>query len=172
MTTYCILDSDNVIVTTFACSQLPTTQVGYTELPVDGGNVGDSWTQAGTLISGALALAQTAQNNLLYSVYETQYQLHVSYTSIGGITETYQADDDSVAVLMKMLAAWQSLGACPPGFYWVAEDNTKVPFTFADMEGLAVVIGNQGAANFAHLQVRKAEVNAALTVADVQLITW
>jgi hypothetical protein len=30
---YCILNTSNVIVTSFACSQLPTTQPGYAEIP-------------------------------------------------------------------------------------------------------------------------------------------
>lgn len=43
MTTYCILGAGGLVETTFANSQLPTAQTGYTEIAVDGGQVGQIW---------------------------------------------------------------------------------------------------------------------------------
>ncbi len=43
MTTYCVLGTGGIVETTFANSQLPTTQTGYTEIAVDGGQVGQVW---------------------------------------------------------------------------------------------------------------------------------
>jgi len=43
MATYCILGTGGLVETTFANSQLPTTQTGYTEIAVDGGQVGQVW---------------------------------------------------------------------------------------------------------------------------------
>jgi|SRR5271167_2017574 len=43
MTTYCILGAGSLVETTFANSQLPTAPNGYTEIPVDGGQVGEVW---------------------------------------------------------------------------------------------------------------------------------
>jgi len=43
MTTFCILDSNGNVRTTFGCSQLPTAQTGYQEIAIDGGQVGQVW---------------------------------------------------------------------------------------------------------------------------------
>jgi hypothetical protein len=88
------------------------------------------------------------------------------------VTKTYQADPGSVANLQGMLLAFGATQAVPSGFYWVAADNTQVPFTYADMQGLAQALGTQGAAEFQHLQTQKAAILAATTVDAVQAITW
>jgi len=119
-----------------------------------------------------LAQAQVAQIATLKQSYGAAIQQPVSYTSKGGVTKTYQADPQSVANLQNMLLAFQAAGAAPTGFYWVSLDNTQVPFTYADLQGLAAVMGEQGAAAFQHLQTLKAEVTAAASVSAVQAITW
>jgi uncharacterized protein with von Willebrand factor type A (vWA) domain len=60
----------------------------------------------------------------------------------------------------------------PSGFYWVAADNTQVPFTYADMQGLAQALGTQDVAAFQHWQTQKAAVKAATTVADILSYDW
>ena len=42
---YCILNTSNIIITSFACSQLPTTQPGYAEIPDDDPRV-SAWATA------------------------------------------------------------------------------------------------------------------------------
>jgi len=116
--------------------------------------------------------AQAQQINSLWQAYQTATQAPVSYTSKGGVTKTYQADPQSVANLTQMLLAFQAAAATPSGFYWVAADNTQVPFTYADMQGLAAAFGAQGAAAFQRLRALKAEIKAATTVSAVQAITW
>ena len=118
------------------------------------------------------AQAQAAQIATLTAAYQQAIQAPVSYTSKGGVTKTYQADPGSVANLQSMLLAFGATQTVPSGFYWVAADNTQVPFTYADMQGLAQAIGAQGAAAFQHLQTQKAAVKAATTVSAVQAITW
>jgi hypothetical protein len=71
-----------------------------------------------------------------------------------------------------MLLAFGATQAVPPGFYWVAADNAKVPFTYADLQGLAQAVGAQGAAAFQRLQALKDQVRAATSVAAVEAITW
>jgi hypothetical protein len=71
-----------------------------------------------------------------------------------------------------MLLAFGATQAVPSGFYWVAADNTKVPFTYADLQGLAQAIGTQGEAAFQHLQALKDQVRAATSIAAVEAITW
>jgi hypothetical protein len=119
-----------------------------------------------------LAAAQTAQVAILTAAYQSATQQPVIYTSKGGVTKTYQADSGSIANLQAMLFAFQSTAAVPTGFYWVASDNTQVPFTYADMQGLAQAIGTPAAAAFQQLQTLKAQVNAATTAVAVQAVAW
>jgi hypothetical protein len=119
-----------------------------------------------------LAQVQAAQIAVLNQGYSTAIQQPVSYTSKGGVTKTYQASAASVANLTQMLLAFQASQTVPDGFYWVSEDNTQVPFTYADMQALANALGMQGASMFAKLQTLKGQVNAATTIAAVQSITW
>jgi len=119
-----------------------------------------------------LAQAQAAQIATLTAAYQQAIQAPVSYTSKGGVTKTYQADPGSVANLQSMLLAFGATQAVPSGFYWVAADNTQVPFTYADMQGLMQVLGMQAETAFQHLQTQKAAVKAATTVSAVQAVTW
>lgn len=118
------------------------------------------------------AQTQASQLALLVAAYNNAIQLPVSYTSKGGVTQTYQADSISQDVLNKELVVYTSAGATPTGYYWVAADNSQVPFTLADLQGLATVMGAQGWAAFRHLQTQKAAVNAATTLTLVQAIAW
>lgn len=119
-----------------------------------------------------LAQAQASQLALLAAAYQNAIQQAVSYASKGGITKTYQADSISQDVLNKELAVYTPAGATPAGYYWVSSDNSPVPFTLADLQGLAAAMGVQGWAAFQHLQTQKAAVNAATTVAQVQVVAW
>jgi Domain of unknown function (DUF4376) len=119
-----------------------------------------------------LAQAQATQLATLASSYQAAILKNVSYTSKAGVAKTYQADPSSVSNLQASLLGCQSTQATPPGFFWVASDNTQVPFTFADLQGLAAVIFAQGAAAFARYQNQKMAINAATTVAAVQAITF
>jgi hypothetical protein len=73
--------------------------------------------------------------------------------------------------LQATITGCTSLGKTPIGFYWIAEDNTQVPFTLADLNGLAAAIFTRGVVAFQILQDKKALVNAAVTIADVQAVT-
>jgi hypothetical protein len=130
----------------------------------------------GTLIAPPsaqlFAQAQAAHIALLRTAYQQAIQQPVTYTSKGGVTKTYQADPGSVSNLQSMLLAFSATQTVPSGFYWVSADNTQVPFTYADMQGLAQALGTQGAAAFQHLQTQKAAILAATTVDAVQAITW
>jgi hypothetical protein len=97
----------------------------------------------------------------------------VQYKSEGGITQTYQADTQSIANLQALLIGMASNpDALPDGFCWIAADNTPVPFTYADMQKLGVLMCNQGISAFSHLQEKKSEIKMAKKVADVISIAW
>ena len=119
-----------------------------------------------------LAQVQAAQSAVLFAAYQNAIQQPVSYTSKGGVSKTYQADPQSVQNLQNSIAGCLASQATPAGFFWVAADNTQVPFAYADLTGLASAIFAQGEAAFVHLQAQKAAVLAATTVSAVQAIGW
>lgn len=120
----------------------------------------------------SLSNAQTRQLASLNASYREAISAPVGFKSANGTMETYQADPGSIDCLNYSLAGYQSVGATPPGFYWVAADNVRVPFTYADLQGLAAAITAQWWAAFQHLQDKKAAVIAATTMAQVQAIVW
>lgn len=120
-----------------------------------------------------LSAAQTAQMATLTSGYQSAIYADIQYTSVGGVSQTFQADAGSVNILSQQLDVYVTAGApLPSGYAWTATDNTQVPFTVADLKGLASAIGARGVEAFFHLQTQKAAVRAATTIADVQAITW
>ena len=119
-----------------------------------------------------LAQAQSQQLGMLATAYATAVVQPVSYTSKGGVTKSYQADATSQANVQAALVGYTPVGAVPAGFYWVASDNTQVPFTLADIQGLASAMLAQGWSAFQHLQAQKAAILAASSVAAVQAVTW
>lgn len=117
--------------------------------------------------------AKVAKHAVLREGYEAAIEADVTYTSMAGVTQVYQADQAfSVANLSQMILAFQASQAVPDGFYWVARDNTKVPFTYGDLLGLAQAIGASGFAAYAHWQDCKALVDAAETVEEVEAVAW
>lgn len=142
---------------------------------------GDWWVVNGSLTqtnpnaptaAQLLANAQAAQVQLLAAAYTAATQVPVSYTSKGGVTKTYQADPQSVSNLTAELLTYQTAGAVPTGYFWVAADNTQVSFTYADLQALAAALGSPGWPAFQKLQTLKAEIMAAATVSAVSAIVW
>jgi Domain of unknown function (DUF4376) len=108
----------------------------------------------------------------LQAAYAKGIAQPVSFKTAAGVIETFQADPQSVANAQASIAGCMAAQATPSGFYWVAADNTQVPFTYADLLGLAAVMFAQGASAFQHLQAQKALVNAATTSAAIQAVVW
>jgi hypothetical protein len=133
---------------------------------------GPDYTWSGSAWEIPLASAQTAQIAQMYEDYANAIAQPVAYTSKSGVAKTYQADPTSISNVNDMLSAYVGAQATPAGFYWVAEDNTKVPFTYADLQGLAAAMGAQGWAAFQNLQAKKTSIKSATTVPAVQAVTW
>lgn len=108
--------------------------------------------------------AQTAQLTALSLSYAAAIQTPVSYTSKGGVTKTFQAGSGSISNLQNTILGYQAAGTTPSGFYWVSADNTQVPFTYADLQGLAAVMVAQGWTAFQHLQTQKAAINTIVNL--------
>lgn len=132
-----------------------------------------TWVAAGNPpATVSLSEAQQHQISQLFGSYTLAITQPVTYQSQANITKQYQTDSQSINNLSSMLLAFQSTQTVPQGFYWVALDNTQVPFTYQDMQNLAATIGTQGFTSFSKLQSLKAQVITATTVAQVQTITW
>ncbi|WP_158602104.1 DUF4376 domain-containing protein [Pararobbsia silviterrae] len=119
-----------------------------------------------------LATAQTTQKLVIDAAYADAIQQNVSFTTAAGVTETFEADSDSQTLLVSATQGYTIAGATPAGFYWVAADNTQVPFTLADLTGLYQATLAQGWEAFQKRQTLKSQIDAATTVATVQAITW
>jgi hypothetical protein len=119
-----------------------------------------------------LAASQAAKISELYANYQVAAQLSVSYKTVAGVSQTFQADSASQNTLLIAATGYAFAGTTPDGFYWVALDNTQVPFTLDDLKGLYGVMLAQGNVAFNKLQLLKAAVRAAGTVADVEAVAW
>jgi len=117
-----------------------------------------------------LSDAQAKQNTLLTRAYDLVIQSPVSYTTQAGITNVYQADTRSIAALNAALQTFSK--TLPPDFYWIALDNTKVLFTYADLQGLVESIGTSRHSLFQQLQKLKTSVRNAKNVSVVKQIVW
>lgn len=104
--------------------------------------------------------------------YSTTIQASINFTSEGGVNAVFQADLVSQDLLLKATTGFDIYGETIDGFYWVAEDNTKVPFTLFDLKGLYYVMLLRGNTAFQRLQDRKHSVRTAQSIEEVQAITW
>lgn len=149
------------------------------------GYVYDPTTATVSITPSGIDWTKAQQVAKLYAAYQTAIAQPVSYTTAPtttttagvttttpGVTKTYQSDPQSVANLQAALAGCAAAVATPAGFYWVAADNTHVPFAYADMQGLAAAMFLQGAAAFQKLQALKTQVASATTAAAVQAVVW
>ncbi|QMV32425.1 hypothetical protein 8G_00031 [Ralstonia phage Hyacinthe] len=113
--------------------------------------------------SSTLTGAQVAQIAIIEIAYQAAIQQPVNYMGT-----TFQADNDSQAVLAKSLAA----GSVPTGFFWLDKNNAQVSMTFAQLQGLAGAMLAQGQAAFAKKTGLKQQIRGATTVAAVRAINW
>jgi hypothetical protein len=93
--------------------------------------------------------------------YDSANQAPISY-----MDTTFQADYKSQDMISKALSA----GSVPSDFYWLDANNNKVPMTYAQLQGLAVLLLERNQVNFDNLQTKKAAINTAKTVKQVQSI--
>lgn len=114
---------------------------------------------------------QVAQNALNYASYLQAIQEPVSYTSAGGVTALYKANAKTITNLYACMATYQLKQATPAGFYWKAADGSKVPFTFADLMGLAEALGEPAEAAWVRMQDLEDQV-AAATISTVTSIIF
>lgn len=142
----------------------------------------DCISQQGYLVSGGVLVAPSSsalleqakffKNGALLMDYKNALVTPVQFTNHDNVSKTYQADAESVASLKTSIAGYSASQETPAGFYWIAFDNTKVPFSYADLLGLAAAVNTQSWTEFQHLQAVKETVAEALTIEAVNEITW
>ncbi len=179
---YTNADETNIAVSSMDTLHNPNTQqvedvemVRYMPYPVNGQHVKyvDDW-----LISNAITPYKTAEQLLadakaaMRVAIETERDIrkfsNVSYNSV-----EYEADAWTITMIQQLLAdARATSGASLPVTpFWRAADNTMVTLTLQDLEGLNQAI--QLSINTAYVWswTKKAAVDAATTVAEVETIT-
>lgn len=119
----------------------------------------------------SVPVARDMQADLMAQAYAQAIAKNIKFKTAAAVSKSFQADPESIDGAQRMLAAYSSSGV-PTGFYWIAADNTQVPFTLADLQGLAKAMGDQGWSAFQRLQDRKAAILAATTIEAVQAIVW
>jgi hypothetical protein len=119
----------------------------------------------GTLVAytAPITLEQAKASKLaeVLKDYESANQEPIAY-----MNTTFQADYKSQDMVSKALSA----GSVTSDFYWLDANNNKVPMTYAQLQGLAVLLLERTQANFDNLQTKKAAINTAKTVKQVQSI--
>ena len=137
MTTFCILDANGNVITTFANSQQPTNQAGYTEIPVDGGQVGQVW-------NGSAFVAGTPSAQ---SVFNAALAAGIAVTSTGtsALNATYsvtQEAQDNAAAVAASIGSGQGLPGGGTTFEYLDSANVPHAFTAAQFLTLADAIRN------------------------------
>lgn len=142
----------------------------------DAPGVAEGWSYDGKNFvppaSASLDDIKSEQKTAIDDAYQTAIQQDISFKTAAGITETFQADAQSQSVLMQATQGYSLAGAVPSGFFWKAKDNTRVPFTLADLEGLYGAMLAQGWTAFQKRTDLKEEIDAATTIEAVQAIIW
>ena len=140
----------------------------YMEVPNPTENPPPLWD--GTKFVSQLEIAILKKIDYLKVSYRNAINQSVAYTSIGGVTKMYQANELSQYNLLAMSTAYAA--GTPDGFYWLAEDDTKVPFILEDIKALAKIVGDQGWEAFQRLQIKKIEVFTTSSISGINTISW
>ncbi len=109
--------------------------------------------------------AQSAQSAQIVAGYTSAMESPIAYMGT-----TFQADPISLATLNDAIAA--SGGTVPSGFAWFDINNTPVPMTFAQMQGLANAIFLRAQPLFVRKKTLQAQISSATSVPAIQAIVW
>lgn len=109
--------------------------------------------------------AQAVQSAQIVASYTSAMESPIAY-----LGTTFQADPISLATLNDAIAA--SGGMVPSGFAWFDINNTPVPMTFAQMQGLANIIFLRAQPLFVRKKTLQSQISSATSVSAVQAIVW
>lgn len=114
-----------------------------------------------TVVDVPLTELQAIKIKEAYNKYTTTI-----YTDISYLNTTFQADKDSQDLIVSVLSA----GSVPAGFYWLDLNNDQVPMTYAEVQGLSAAILARGQVAYSDYQIKKAEILATTTVAELDAV--
>ena len=112
-----------------------------------------------------LAITKAKQKSIIETAYQTAITAPIAYMST-----SFQADNASQEILVKVLLGMQVAGATPSGFAWLDANNTLVPMALADLQGLYGAILTRGQVEFTKKVVAKNAINVATTVAAIEAV--
>ena len=117
-------------------------------------------------VAATLSITKANQKSLIETAYQTAITAPIACSGT-----SFQVDNDSQDILVKVLLGMQVVGATPAGFAWMDANNVAVPMTLAELQGLYAAILTRGQAEFTKKIAAKQAVDAATTVAAVQAVT-
>ena len=121
-------------------------------------------------IDAEVAIARTAKKLEIELSYAAVAFAPIMFTAAGSTSKSYNADSNAMTAIVQVLTL---TGETPPGFYWRLADNSREePFLKSDVQGLADTIGNRNIPYFQNRSDKKDAIDAATTVAAVNVITW
>jgi hypothetical protein len=119
-----------------------------------------------------LSQARGAQKRTITASYNSAVVSDISFTTEGGVTKKFEADAESAASVARAAQSYSILGETPSGFYWISSDNTPVPFTLKDIQGLNAAITAQGWEAFQTRSKLKAKLASAKDIDEIMSIKW
>lgn len=104
----------------------------------------------------------------LNSEYSRNQKEDINFTTKAGIVKDYQTGKSTLDSLSIALV----INPLPDNFYWVSSDNTKVPFTLEDLQGLYNTIYTRDWVLFQKFQDLKQKVRDETNILNVPKIVW
>lgn len=131
-----------------------------------------AWLEEGNIPEPEFTAVELLANAKAKKTQEIETAYHTALTAdVVYMATTFQADESSIKVLNDTITALDATTA-PAGFYWLDKANNKVPMTYAELKGLATAIALRGQALFGTRFDKKVAIIAALTIAEVEAVTW
>lgn len=124
---------------------------------------GGVWTPSASIDAIILANAKADKLVELQTSFDADVYADIVYNSI-----TFVADEAAQLYLAKAL----SVGSVPAGMFWRDVNGTQQSMTFADLQGLGLEIMTRTLAAESNMDTKKAAVNAATSVSEVDAISW
>lgn len=104
--------------------------------------------------------------------YRQDLYADIEVTTSNNVTAIFKADSASQNLLVATLQGYKEIGSVPEGFYWVAENNDRIPFTLDDLKALYAAILDRGWTLFQKYQDKKTAVRNANTPTKVKNVKW
>ncbi len=134
------------------------------------------WTVVGGVMTPPSSTQLLSTAKLLYksqikATYGAAVSKAITFTTEGGVTKAFDADRNSKATVGQAAQAYTLASEVPTGFYWKSVDNTDVPFTLKDIQGLNAAMASQVWVAFQKRNTQKTAVDAAKSLSAVQAVT-